>query len=423
MSMPEAYSKLSFMEVSDNTLSSAERDRLYNAARKLQKELLWDPEFHGIRRYGFNEDWKTIWDILDEAVQFEPDLNIYHFNDALEMLESQPTAELERLFTETLDVCSHRLDAWITSLAARRLEAMRVRTTWAATWGLLAGGEDLHPDPGSSYGLISLPTAVQFAAKLTGGYIQAPSMNHAAAAAVLRNAFMTAGGASQGRYAVNLSSRRVRIGLELLDGLRQGQPLAALLGYQLERGLHEHKLDKYIQPLRELFPLAANKPLLDRADNEGGPASAVAARNVVDGLALCQSWRVGTLRLPASLNLAQIQPDLENLDQAVKAVADLLLSESVYQGVRGNLSAAAASLDAMARGVRPPDPEVVDQPRGGTPLTHRVGVILGGTPLEAVDWQAIPPHHAPLLSRTWMPGLENCWVTQKESCAAIPGGF
>ena len=44
---------------------------------------------------------------------------------AIEMLESVPSAELERLFTETLDCCAHRLDAWITSLATRRLSAMR----------------------------------------------------------------------------------------------------------------------------------------------------------------------------------------------------------------------------------------------------------------------------------------------------------
>jgi hypothetical protein len=44
---------------------------------------------------------------------------------SLATLESVPTAELERLLTETLDVCSHRLDAWNTSLAARRLDERR----------------------------------------------------------------------------------------------------------------------------------------------------------------------------------------------------------------------------------------------------------------------------------------------------------
>src|SRR5262249_41067221 len=61
--------------------------------------------------------------------------------------------------------------------------------------------------------------------------------------------------------ALDLSSRRVRLALALLDGVRSGQPLGALLGYRLERGLHEaHRelvLDRYIAALRALAPLDA----------------------------------------------------------------------------------------------------------------------------------------------------------------------
>ena len=43
--------------------------------------------------------------------------------------------------------------------------------------------------------------------------------------------------------------------------MRAGQPLGALLGYRLERGLHENHrelvLDRYIAPLRALAPLDA----------------------------------------------------------------------------------------------------------------------------------------------------------------------
>jgi hypothetical protein len=46
--------------------------------------------------------------------------------DALIALGSLSDGELERLFTETLDLCSHRLDAWISSLFTRRLQDMRV---------------------------------------------------------------------------------------------------------------------------------------------------------------------------------------------------------------------------------------------------------------------------------------------------------
>jgi len=46
--------------------------------------------------------------------------------NALVELGQLPDAELERLFSETLDLCSHRLDAWITSLFTARLRGLRV---------------------------------------------------------------------------------------------------------------------------------------------------------------------------------------------------------------------------------------------------------------------------------------------------------
>src|SRR5204862_6944526 len=73
-----------------------------------------------------------------------------------------------------------------------------------------------------------------------GGYILAHSLNQAVTAAVLRNGYLAnATPANPGTLAVNLSSQRVRLALSFLEGVRQGQSLGALLGYQLERGLHD----------------------------------------------------------------------------------------------------------------------------------------------------------------------------------------
>jgi hypothetical protein len=47
-----------------------------------------------------------------------------HLN-ALESLSTLSDAELERLFTEALDLCTYRLDAWITAVFTERLRAMR----------------------------------------------------------------------------------------------------------------------------------------------------------------------------------------------------------------------------------------------------------------------------------------------------------
>src|SRR5439155_24975871 len=45
--------------------------------------------------------------------------------DALRVLEEAPTAELERLFAEHVDVCSYRFDAWLLALVSYQLHGMR----------------------------------------------------------------------------------------------------------------------------------------------------------------------------------------------------------------------------------------------------------------------------------------------------------
>ena len=88
---------------------------------------------------------------------------------------------------------------------------------------------------------------------------------------LLRNAHLGSSGVPQasGPFAIDLSSRRVREAKWLLDGVRQGQPLAALLGYRLERRLHDAQLDRFIYPLRELAPLSAGRlaPLTQPLDS------------------------------------------------------------------------------------------------------------------------------------------------------------
>lgn len=332
------------------------------------------------------------------------------YRRSLEVLEALPTAELERLFTESLDLCSHRLDAWITALFAQQLDAMRQANPRGAHLGAFAWVENLRPAPGArraplpadrrrrldlvAPALAKLPLEEQVS---TGGHIHAPSMTHAAAAAVLRNGFLSRRGAAGERYGVNLSSARVRQARWLLAAVRNGQALGAVLGYQFERGLHEEhaplELDKYIEPFRALFPLEASK-LIKAAPDE--PVEAVAARSVVDGLALHQArkrseipW--GTKDLPALSTPDQvaIEAELARLDESIDALADLLTAEAVYQLVRGSTTAAAATLDSLAKGVRPPDPEIAETPRGGSAVHHRALLVLGGDAIPPTGWEAV----------------------------------
>ncbi len=298
----------------------------------------------------------------------------------LQVLEKVPPAELERLLRETLDVSSHRLDAWITSMATRRLAAMRK----TAPAGIHVG----------AYGWVeNLRRRTTPRGGTAGGFIHAPSAAHAAAAAVLRNAHLTRTGAARAEVAVDLSSQRVRRARELLDGVRQGLPLGAVLGYRFERAVHDTGLDMFIAPFRAHFPLGRDPAVLDE------PTDRIAARNVVDGVALrtalAGSTTAATIPWAALPPVATVHRDrlavcLLALDADLDSAADLLLAESIYQTVRGNTERASATLASLAGEGDVPDPQVAAMPRGGIAGTHRVAILLGSGTFPPT-WPSLTP--------------------------------
>ena len=95
-------------------------------------------------------------------------------------------------------------------------------------------------------------------------------------------------------FAIDLSSERVRTARWLIDGVRQGQPLAALLGYRLERALHDRGgLDTHIATFRKLAPLASSPSTPTVATD------AIAASNVVHGLDILGQWKTKDPRFQA----------------------------------------------------------------------------------------------------------------------------
>ena len=195
---------------------------------------------------------------------------------------------LQRLLCGTLDACSHRLDAWITSLATQRLEAMRGVRANGLRIGAYGWVLNLRPLPAAAP--LATPageTGPVFALPDDPGFLHAPSLEQAQTAALLRNGHLgKANLQAQGAFAIDLSSRRVRIAEQLLDGVRQGQPLGALLGYRFERSLHERKLDTYVERCRAIAPLVSADAPAPTAASE-----AIAANRVVDGLLLHQKWQ------------------------------------------------------------------------------------------------------------------------------------
>jgi len=342
-------------------------------------------------------------------------VTLLEFRESLAYLQKLKAANLERLFAGTLDLCSHRLDAWITSFATKRLFEMRQ----ANPTGILLGGYgwimNLKPadppvfEPPSVGGEESL-----IRPRDNPGYTHTPSLAQAATVAVLRSGHLThSDGVNKDLLAIDLSSERVRLATWLLDGVRQGQPLGALLGYRFERRLQDARLGQFIPDFREVAPLVARKLTQTTDQTENQSVDKIAANNVVDGLDLLRKWKSSLKSPPSPLspvqillknsknkpNLVQVkalQEELNRLDDAVDAVSDALLAESVHHAVQGNPLRTAGTLDAIASGeAPPPELEVARTPRTGLALTHRLVTLFSGAPSVSAGWESpAVPHRA-----------------------------
>ena len=374
----------------------------------------------------------AIADIPDRQ-DFEVMMNLQQMRGALEKLADLPTARLERLFAEHMDTCSYRLDAWVTGLFQSRLDFMRFNQAGRVNeegvfddFGFFNEGQPRY-NRGvyiGAYGFVEnlrprkiapktvpendIPESMREAGETVvrdpnnGGYVLAPSLNHAVTSAVLLNAYMShADKDNDSQFAVNLSSRRVRKALKVLDGLRNGQSMGALLGYQLERALHDNpekqELDEFIYVLRARFPLISGK-LTDVPDD--GSAEVIEANNVINGYDLLHFTKdknypyglpTGGNNLPAANTTKGkiIAREIGQMANTLDAVGDLATSESVYQAVQGNFDRTGGMLKALSEGTPPPEPDFIRTPRNGKVITQRVGITLDPTAGSAdANWGA-----------------------------------
>ena len=333
-------------------------------------------------------------------------------------LENLPTARLERLFAEHVDLCAYRLDAWQTGLFANRLAGLRaLRPEPGAGVHLGAYGwlENLRPAPDPEpVPAAEMPESLRedgitvVSQPGNAGHIHAPSINHAVAAAVLRNAYLThADEAQPEQFSVNLTSERVRIALQFIEGVRNGQELGALLGYQFERGLHDRyavagvALEQFVLNFRKQYPLVADKITPGPADV---PVHTRETYNVLDGYALVEAAFLGDAPLgypygvdglpgEASPVGQAIRTEVERLASSLDALADLALAEGVFQVVQGNYDRAGAVLKALSEGSAMPEPEIANTPRSGVAVHHKV-VVQFDTGAGASPWGALTPRAA-----------------------------
>lgn len=406
----------------------------------------------------------TALQVLVEREQFRAELganwsqifgDIDELQRALVQLQNLPTARLERLFAEQLDLAGYRLDAWLTGLAYQRLMAFRV---WAED-ARMVRVHPLHPGPADNgfrtlgrataspllrYDLNHRPIEAYSRGIYIGafgwvenleadpapapvedlpkellpknggpvtrdadnhGLIHAPSLNHAVTAALLRAASVTQ--PDRTAFNVDLSSARVREALWIIEGVRNGQAPAALLGYRFERGLRAQKpeLLQFLPQLRETFPM----PKREEADT--GPAESIPAKDVVNGLRIIQARRatVPGQRLddliggfmPEEKDRAIVRELADGILDNFDACGDLMLAESVHQAAQGNYERAGAMVTAGGEFTHvPPEFEVVDTPRSGTSITHRVLLALNEAPANA----------APGTARARLQPQLNAWI-------------
>lgn len=358
---------------------------------------------------------------------------------ALLNLADTPTARLERCFVEHLDCCSYRLDAWQTGLFAQRLQAQRGSGQGRQT-GIYLGAfgwvENLRPAVKVFLSPDSLPASLRPAdsqpileedevitsrsagvgGARQGGFVQAPSLGHAAAAAVLRSAYLSHSSPERAEtFSTNLSSERVRRGQFVLEGMRNGQPIEALLGYQFERGLHDRtsasatrgdipvlELNRFILPFRQAFTFESREVV---QAGTGAPAETVPPYSVVNGLKLSQATLsaangfglaavLEAAGLPDNAQGAAILAEQSALLDTLDAVKDLLTAENAFQLVRGNFDRVAAVSLAQKEAHIPPELEVINTPRG-TEFTFTNRVTLHFDDLDAAlpannPWPSIP---------------------------------
>ncbi|MDF1489001.1 hypothetical protein [Tessaracoccus caeni] len=420
--------------------------------------------------------WGLLFASVDELVRLSgsgaavpPDLRHRWMNDivtaqrppvmaehhaAIQASAALPAERMTALTREHLDLGSYRLDAWIGALAHRRLRTMRADRPRGAQVGAYGWVENLRPSrsapsaAGVPAALVGLPGRPLMDDPSGEGFIQTPSPSHAVTAAILRAAYRSqkAEGSLGNEMSVNLSSERVRVALALIDGVRAGNDLGALLGYRLERFLHEYyarpdtphavELDAAIFPLRRAYPTVV-------AVDPAAAAVTEPTRHVVDGLALVRTildWvednapgAVGTLfsvlwarpagypwgtkpgALPLLTDTDKLTGVLRGIDaiaDALDALGDLTTSETVHQLVRGNHARAAAVLSALAEGTAIPHPEVVDTPRTGLPVSHTLILQLPALPAAPVTgppgWDAVPTTARSALEPSvnhWLGGL------------------
>ncbi|MGN6567899.1 MAG: hypothetical protein ACTHJ0_08105, partial [Flavipsychrobacter sp.] len=358
--------------------------------------------------------YPTVADFIDspQGLQMPEAANVVQTRNSILQLSQNTVGQLNLLTSELIDATAYRLDTWRLALVNQRLDDLRgiVDGSSSRNEGIIIGAygwvENIKPQGTKT--TVAPPTSnftgTIYSDSGNEGYIHAPSINQAAAAAVLRNGYVTRANSSNSSVlSVNISSERVRAAEAILEGLRNGQPIGQLLGAQFEQRLrdeyiydtaHSQFIDPFISNFRENFTLTNTVTAYDPSLG----IENIKAANVLDGLKLANAFNTANDNIstfytsnPALTSLPPINPSLPanmtNIADAITyelnwlvdildATGDMATAEGVFQLVQGNQVRASAITDAISKGNYIPDIQLIDNPKTGTSVNQRFTLHL-----------------------------------------------
>jgi len=285
----------------------------------------------------------------------------------LEADAARDWAAVDSQVAAAVTALGQRPDAWATSLATARLQGLRSTPTAGIHLGMYGWTVDVAP-------------LSPLARSSETGWTLTPSAQHAVTACVL---FAGAEAHNSTAFNIDLTSARVRSARTLLAALRNGSTLEELLGYQLERALHDHHLDAAIAALRDTFPL----PVVPAT---GLPDASRTARLVVDGEAVRRDPGTAATVIESHATGADpttVKTILAGLDDTVDAAGDVLLAESVHHLIGGSPLRAGLTLDTIGKAGPPPQNlDAITTPTAAVTVTHTLAVAVAPPNPVAGGW-------------------------------------
>lgn len=359
---------------------------------------------------------------LETKIRQPRNANISSMRNAMNYLGGLPTKTLERSLADFVDLCSYRLDAWQMGLFTRRLQQNRAKVPsgiYLASYGWV---ENLKPEPKKTLNQRNVPPQLwpddgraPIKLKNNAGFSHVPSLNHATAVGLLLAGYKNhASPANPKLFAINLSSDRTRKAMALFDGIRNGQRLEVLLGYQFERAMHEAtttnpatNLNTYIQAFRDRYEIE-NLSI----PQQGAPEAqeTIDTYPVVNGLKILKATDAQIAALVTNATHKPLVLAIKNdLANTLDACNDLLVTESAFHITQGNRDRTSGVLNSALLADTPPEIQVLDTPRSSLlTYTHRIALHFGTTEFSApgIGW---PSTSSPRAS--FEPGL-NKWIAE-----------